>query len=256
MPGVEGRAIGHDLDTRVVGRLIEVHREIDSTNLQALRRAREGAPEGLVVLAHTQSAGRARLGRTWSDVPGRCLLFSVLLGPPAGVEGLLTAAAALAVAEAVREQLGLEAGIKWPNDVVLEGRKFAGVLAERPQGKLAAVGVGVNVNGSLDDLPEDLRETATFLSAHAGAEINLADLLRAILRRLDEDYLALREGNMTAIVKRAEELDRVVGREVRLTAEGRSICGTAVGWAPTGALKLRDGAGSLHEFEAGVVTLH
>ncbi len=314
---------------------VEVHEEIDSTNLEALRQAEAGAGEGLVVVAETQTAGRGRLGHTWLDVPGGCLLFSVLLRPPRGAEGLLTAAAALSVAEAVRAELELPAEIKWPNDLMLGGRKFGGVLAESAGGELATVGVGINVIGHPADLPEELRETATFLvtpsavrpaclrssargggrelalgwrgrprplrqqsprpalsswaelrpsrlrrerlraapphgirplriSSSAGlfsdrlrgprSDVRLA-LLRAVLRRLDENYLRLCEGDASQIVKRAEELDCTVGREVCVIAGSESICGEAMGWGRTGTLLLRDTAGRVREFEAGEVTL-
>lgn len=240
---------------RVVGRRVEVHEEIDSTNLGALRRAEAGASEGLLVLAHTQTAGRGRLGRSWADVPGGCLLFSVLLRPLRGAEGLLPAAAALSVVEAVRAELQLQAEIRWPNDLVLAERKFGGVLAERFGGDLAAVGVGINVNGSPADLPEELRDTAAFLSPAVGADVDLLSLLRAILRRLDDNYLLLCEGDTRTIVKRVEELDCVVGRQVCMLAGGEQVSGLAIGWRPTGALAVRDDLGRVHEFQAGEVTL-
>jgi len=231
---------------------VAVHEEIDSTNLEALRRAKAGAAAGLVVVAETQTAGRGRPGRTWADVPGGCLLFSVLLRPPVGAEGLLTAAAALSVAEAVRGELELPAEIKWPNDLMLRGRKFGGVLAESAGGELAAVGIGINVSGRPSDLPEELRETATFLCPRCDVRLSL---LRAVLRRLDDNYLRLREGDAAQIVKRAEGLDCVIGRTVEVVAGSETVGGRAVGWGETGTLLLRDTAGQVREFEAGEVTL-
>lgn len=255
MTGLTAEQITAALGTHLVARRAAVHQQLDSTNLEALRQAERGAGEGLLVVAHTQTAGRARLGRTWADLPGGCLLFSLLLRALTGAEGLLPVAAALAVAEAVRDQLNLQARIKWPNDLVLGGRKFGGVLAEPAGGGLFAVGVGVNVTGDAADLPRDLAAAATFLSEHTDAPIDRLSLLRAILRRLDEAYLALHGGRAGQLIERAQALDCVVGSEVCLVAAGKEVRGVAQGWRPTGALVIRDRRGHLHEFQAGDATL-
>jgi len=253
--GLSAQHISDGLPTRVIGRRVEVHQEIDSTNAEALRRAEQGAAEGLVVVAGTQTAGRGRLGRSWADVPGRCLLFSVLLRPPPGADGLLTAAAALSSAEAVRTHLRLPAQIKWPNDLMLDGRKFGGVLGQGARGDLAAVGVGINVEGRPTDLPAQLHDSATFLSTAARREIDMLALLRAVLRRLDDNYLCLCEGNASSILERIQALDCVAGREVYVLAGSERVRGQALGWGAQGALLVRDRKGRLREFEAGEVTL-
>jgi BirA family biotin operon repressor/biotin-[acetyl-CoA-carboxylase] ligase len=253
--GLTAEQITAALGTHVVGRHVVVRAKTDSTNALALHRAGEPNPEGAVILAETQTAGRGRLGRTWADLPGGCLLFSVLLRALTGAEGLLTVAAALAVAEAVRDQLSLDPRIKWPNDLVLGGRKFGGVLAEPAGDGLFAVGVGVNVTGCAADLPPDLAAAATFLSEHTDAPVDRLSLLRAILRRLDEAYLALHGGRAGQLIERAQALDCVVGSEVCLVAAGKEVRGVALGWGPTGALVIRDRRGHLHEFQAGDATL-
>jgi len=157
-------------------------RVTDSTNERARALATTGAPHGTLVTAAEQSAGRGRQGRTWSAPPGRALLMSLVLRehPP-----LLALAAAAAVAEVA----GPDATIKWPNDVLLGGRKLAGILAEaRPQEGWAVLGIGVNVAVREDDLPPELRERAATLGADPGAvEPTLTALLAALQRRLGDD---------------------------------------------------------------------
>jgi BirA family biotin operon repressor/biotin-[acetyl-CoA-carboxylase] ligase len=250
-------------DTRVIGAALHLHDEIDSTNLEALRLAKAGAPEGTLVVARTQTAGRGRLGRTWADAPGGSLLMTALVAPPSGIEWMVTPAAALAVAEAIRDWLYLPAMIKWPNDVLSDDRKVAGVLAEGSAGAVAggpatglvAVGIGVNVTGDTDGLPEELHGRAGFLSEGADRALDPDDMFAALLPRLDESFLALREGDARRIIARIREMDWLRGRRVTLSGAGENVSGVAEGWTDTGTLILRADDGALTEFAAGVVTV-
>jgi BirA family transcriptional regulator, biotin operon repressor / biotin---[acetyl-CoA-carboxylase] ligase len=154
-------------------------RETTSTNDRARALAAAGAPHGTLVTAGAQTAGRGRQGRTWSAPPGRALLMSLVLRDP---RRLLPLAAAVAVAEAA----GPHAQIKWPNDVLLGGRKVAGILIEgRPQEHWAVAGIGLNVALRPSDLPDELRETATGLGLEPrDVERVLGDLVAALERRL------------------------------------------------------------------------
>lgn len=184
-------------------------RATDSTNSRARELAAAGAVHGTLVTAAEQSAGRGRQGRTWSAPPGQALLMSLLLRswPP-----LLPLAAAVAVADVA----GVAARIKWPNDVLLEGRKVAGILVEaRPQEGWAVVGVGLNVAVRVEELPAELRHTAASMGlAPDGVEPVLARLLDAFAWRLDEPERPLLEAYRTR--------DALAGREVRW-AEGSGI---------------------------------
>jgi BirA family transcriptional regulator, biotin operon repressor / biotin---[acetyl-CoA-carboxylase] ligase len=154
-------------------------RETSSTSDRARELAAAGAPHGTLVTAAAQSAGRGRQGRTWSAPPGHALLMSLVLR---GAQPLLPLAAAVALAEVAGER----ARIKWPNDVLLDGRKLGGILAEgRPQEDWAVLGIGVNVAVRLEDLPPELHDTAATLGrAAADVEPFLAALLEAIERAL------------------------------------------------------------------------
>lgn len=146
-------------------------------------------PEGTVVATDHQTAGRGRLGRVWEDTPGTSLLFSVLLRPALPADRLpeLSVLGAEAVAEAVRELTGLPAVVKDPNDVLVEGRKVAGVLGEATEGRVI-LGIGVNVSQTAAQLPPETRLPATSLALETHAETDRGELLAAILERLETRY--------------------------------------------------------------------
>jgi len=243
------------LGTRLVGARWHQREAIDSTNLEALRLHERGAPVGTVVVTDTQTAGRGRLGRRWDDVPGRCLLMSVLLAAPAHAPGLLTAAAALAAAQAIEALVPVPVAIKWPNDLLVGGRKLAGVLAEGPAEGPVAVGIGVNVNGAPEDLPCDLRERATFVSHEAGRELAVAALADELAARLDDVYHLLVDGHVPTVVECIAARDALAGRRVDVRAGSQTLTGTAVRWLDDGRLLLRDDDGREVVLDAGEVTL-
>jgi BirA family transcriptional regulator, biotin operon repressor / biotin---[acetyl-CoA-carboxylase] ligase len=201
-------------------------RETTSTNDRARALAQDGAPHGTLVTAGEQRAGRGRQGRAWSAPPGQALLLSLVLrDPPA----LLPLIAALAVAHVA----GPEALIKWPNDVLVGGRKVAGILAEgRPHEGWAVLGIGVNVAVAVADLPEELQATAGTLGRRPDElEDVLAELLRALERRLAEPAAAL----LTAL----RERDALLGREV--SWDGGEGVGAGIDDAGSLLVRLADG---------------
>ena len=235
---------------RFLGVPVERHASIGSTNDEAFRRADEGAHEGLVVLADAQTAGRGRQGRVWWDAPGASLLFSILLRPtiPLAQCPLLALALACSVADAGTEATGAVLAVKWPNDVLHDGRKLCGVLAESrvpgvpsSQRPAVVIGAGVNVNQTADDFPAELRGTATSLRiAGGGKALRPGSLLPAILGRL-EGYVGLAAGGDGAGLWR-EVTGRLPkpGSEVTVVTGGRRIEGTVEGITESGALRLRE----------------
>ncbi len=246
---------------RIVGRDIQVFEETGSTNDVVERLARDGIGEGVVVFAETQTKGRGRLGRKWISPPRKGLWFSVLLRPdlrPVAATPL-TVAAATALARAIRNQTGLEPQIKWPNDILLKGRKIAGVLtelsAELDRVKHVILGVGVDVNLVASDLPADLRKLATSLRIETGRNFRRADLAAAILTELDHDYARLRKGGFAGIAEEWGQQCTTLGQHVRIETGGRVLQGRAEALDEDGALLLRTDHGHLERVIGGDVTL-
>ena len=239
--------------------------EVESTNTEAAAWAREGADEGSVVVAEFQTQGRGRHGRTWAADAGTNLMFSTVLRPtlPPDRLGLVTLAAGLAVAESIDDFVSPHrAAIKWPNDVLLEGRKTCGMLlegsfsgqrasAEAPE--FVVLGVGLNVNQTA--FPDPLSDSATSLRLTAGRSIPRAPLLAQILTRLEIRYDTLCADGADAVrTAFCDRMDRLGERvTLRFTGSERTLSGRIRGIAPDGGLRLstEDGEAVVH---AGEVT--
>jgi BirA family biotin operon repressor/biotin-[acetyl-CoA-carboxylase] ligase len=236
------------LNTHDVGQVLHWHEEIGSTNDRARELAEEGAEHGEVVIAEAQTAGRGRRGRGWSSPPRRNLYFSVVLRPdlPPARAPELTLVASVAICEALR-QAGVEAGIKWPNDLHASGRKIAGILtelaAEPDRVSWVVLGIGVNVNARAEDFPEDVRAEATSVLLERGQPAPRALLAAACFTALEEwtDRHAEEGFGPVAVAWRKRSV--TLGREVVVKIEGRDIVGTAEDIDETGALLVRTRAG-------------
>lgn len=180
--------IEEGLNTRLIGRRVSVWSRVASTNDLAIKAASSGANEGLVVLAEEQTAGRGRRGRSWSSPPRSSILMSALSFPagPFAEPSWLTALGAVATAEVVSRWTGKFARIKWPNDVLVEGKKIAGILVERAVG--AVLGIGLNVNVILRDFPDHVEATATSLQILSGSKLDRSELARDLIQTLDGYY--------------------------------------------------------------------
>lgn len=219
--------------------------EIGSTNDWLMEQARAGAPEGLVAVADYQTAGRGRRDRRWTAPAGSSLLFSVLLRPdlPPSSLHLTTAAVALSTAAACADVSGVEPAIKWPNDLLVDDRKLAGILAESNVGEggtgpAVVVGTGLNVNWP-PVLPAEIAHLATALNRESGTQIDRAALLVAILEKLD-DYI----DDWKAVAHDYRRRCATPGRSVRVDLGDKgTLEGTAVGVTDEGLLKVRDHRG-------------
>ncbi len=220
--------------------------ETDSTNRYALDLARTGAPDGVVVVADHQRAGRGRLGRTWSAPTGASLLVSVLLRPDLSSDDrhLAVVAAAVAMADAVFETTGVVADLKWPNDLLVGDRKLAGILAEAA-GDAIVVGIGVNLDWP--EIPAELDGIATACNLEGGRATSRDELLAAFLARYTR-----RLGDLAGTRAAYEARLATVGRTVRVERPGAELVGTATGIDRSGRL-LVDAGGTLHAVAAGDV---
>jgi BirA family biotin operon repressor/biotin-[acetyl-CoA-carboxylase] ligase len=195
-----------------------------STNADLLARAADpGSPEGQVLVAEEQTAGRGRLGRSWSSVPGASLTFSVLLRPaavPAARRGWLTLLTGVAVASAVRSVARVDAVLKWPNDVLAGGRKLAGILAEQaPDGSAVVIGTGLNVAAAPGDLPVSATGLAATSLRAEGATVSREDLLLGMLDEVERWYLAFRadpDPERSGLLDAYRALCETLGRTVRV----------------------------------------
>jgi BirA family biotin operon repressor/biotin-[acetyl-CoA-carboxylase] ligase len=225
------------LVTRVIGREIIVFEETGSTNDVVTDLARHGAKEGLVVFAEFQTKGRGRQGRAWLSARGKGLWFSVLLRPTWPVTAMprLTVAASVAVARVIRQQAGLDARIKWPNDVTIHGRKVAGILTEL-QGDAAILGVGLDVNCRPEDLPPGV--PAASLALETGQPQDRLALAAALLTALDELY-ATAVTDFDAIVAQWAAWSTTLGKQLVVQRGGQRLEGHAAALDSDGALLLR-----------------
>ena len=245
-----------------IGREIVVLQETTSTNDVAAQLGRSGAPEGVVVFAERQSAGRGRLQRKWESAAQRGLWFSVLLRPAwaASAWARLTTWAGVGIAQGLEEALpGCRATLKWPNDVYLRGKKAVGILSESAAGPdgWAVVGIGVNVNHAEEDFPGELRSRATSLRAMAGADAPPLDrnaVAAALLRRLDASYTAL-EKDFAGIVAEAELRSAIIGSRITVHAPAETYEAMAEGLEPDGSLRVRGDDGAVRIISGGEVSI-
>jgi BirA family biotin operon repressor/biotin-[acetyl-CoA-carboxylase] ligase len=187
------------LDTRRLGRRVLVYEQIDSTNNLAAELARDAGNDGVVVLAEEQTTGRGQYGRTWQAPAGSGVLLSVLLFPPPPLRrpALLTAWAAVSVCETILAVTGLQAKIKWPNDVLIRGSKVCGILIEQARGTVA--GIGLNVTQSAAAFAEAGLPQAGSLAVFSDNVPDWATVARRLVRQLDEEYDRLWQGDVTTL---------------------------------------------------------
>jgi BirA family biotin operon repressor/biotin-[acetyl-CoA-carboxylase] ligase len=249
------------LRSKVIGRPLEVVGEVGSTNDRVMAAGREGAPEGLAVIADRQTAGRGRLGRPWASPAGVGLYTSILLRPNllASQVSLLSLVTGLAVAEAIESVAGAVPLLKWPNDLLVDGRKVAGILTEtasiESRVSYVGVGIGINVRHEAQDLAEELRVSATSLRLATGRAISRGELAAEIYNRLDWWYREFSEGRCQIILARGRERSAILGSPVDVLAGDERWSGLAVDLDADGALLVRDGRGEIRRVVSAEVSI-
>ena len=222
----------------------------DSTQSLARHAIEGGASAGFVAVTDFQARGRGRQGRTWDAPPGRALLFSAVLEPPFQTPSLAPLLAGLAVGQGIEDAMGIVTELKWPNDVLAGGRKLAGILCERPPGRLIIVGVGLNVNQSADELPTEI---ATSISIELGHMVPREPLLIALLDTFDTHWQRAAKEGATWIVSTWRRKSQMLGRAVTFSLFGVQQEGVAEDISPDGALVIRARDGRLTSLAAGDV---
>lgn len=246
------------LKTKLIGSEILVFEETASTNDVVEHLAKSGAREGLVVFAESQTRGRGRRGRAWTSPRGKGLWFSVLLRPtlPPSAASRVTVAASVAVARALRQNCGVDARIKWPNDVIVNGKKLAGVLtelrAEADEILLAILGIGIDVNCQREDFPNGLDGVATSVELETGSAQDRVALAAQVLTALDECYRAALT-DFETIADEWAKLCTTLGRQIVVTMGERRIEGFAQALDSDGALLLRRDSGQVERILGGDV---
>lgn len=257
---LSGDEIASYLRTDWAGQNLVYYDETDSTNTQAKTLAEYGGAHGTLVVADKQCAGKGRRGRSWSSPSGSSIYMSLLLKPDMNPNkaSMLTLVMAQSVAEAIREQEGLDAKIKWPNDIVIGGRKVCGILTEMSAEvdyiHYVVIGVGINVN--MEEFPEEIRATATSLRIEQGHEVKRAELIACVMRRFEEHYqLFIKTGDLSGMrdVYNALLVNR--DREVCVLEPQNEYRAHAIGINENGELLVRREDGEVTAIYAGEVSV-
>ncbi|MBE9580701.1 MAG: biotin--[acetyl-CoA-carboxylase] ligase [Proteobacteria bacterium] len=254
--------IREGLHTRVFGKQDVVYfKQTDSTNLRAKELAEGFAPEGTLVVAEKQTSGRGRKGRSWFSPAGDGIYASLILRPamPANQAPSITLMTAVAVAETLLSLTQLPARIKWPNDILVNGKKIAGILTEisTKMDSIAyvVVGVGMNVNTPPEGFPQELKGKATSILIESGEPFREVDIIRAFLKCYETHYEMLRKSGFKPIIKRWKELTEIIGQRVIVDVIGKQYCGKVIDVDDAGVLIVEDSHGRSHRFYSGDLNL-
>jgi len=260
---ITAEAITACTPTRSFGRQLYIFPELESTNSLAKSLAEKSAAEGVLVLAETQSKGRGRMGKSWFSPAGTGLWFSIILRPylPPSAVAPLTILTAVSLARAVSQICAITPLIKWPNDLITNGKKFAGILAEASVAegavKYVVVGVGVNVNIPAKAFPEEIAGSATSLMVETHKTHDRARLLGKFLSIFESNYLNYNSG-VVSLGELLADIETLRGETVEVVdfpRTGDSIIGRVLEYAEDGSLSLHDEQAAIHHISTGSLRL-
>ncbi|MDQ0875163.1 BirA family biotin operon repressor/biotin-[acetyl-CoA-carboxylase] ligase [Paenibacillus sp. V4I3] len=249
------------LKTKVLGQKIHVYGEVESTQTIAHALVASGAPEGTIVLAEAQTAGRGRMGRTWHSPAGKGIWMSLVLTPriPVFFMPQLTLLSAVALCRSIQKVCQVDIGIKWPNDLLIKGKKVSGILLESSgedeRLKYVIAGIGISVNLKTEDYPEELRNIATSLAIESGADIPRESLVQAFLLEFEDLYALYMEKGFAPIRLLWEALSVTLKRPIRTHTPAGVIEGVADSLDDSGALTVITQAGEKIKIYSGDIEL-
>lgn len=237
--------IKRELKTEVFGRReVHLYSETDSTNIQASRAASSGAPEGSIIIAESQTGGKGRQGRKWISPAGKNLYLSMILRPeiPAVTAPRLTLVTAVALSEALDSAGASGHRIKWPNDILFNGKKLSGILAEMKADcdsvDFVIIGTGVNINSSADDYPDDLKGSVTSLKEITGGETDRISFLNLFLHRFEDNYFDFLKGGFRGILDKWIRKSGIINQMIQVTNYRDVFTGKVTDVTPDGNLML------------------
>lgn len=247
------------IQTKWAGRRLSFYEQTGSTNARAKVEAENGAPHGTLVVADMQTAGRGRRGRSWDSPAGSNVYFTIILKPDFAPEkaSMLTLVMAHAAACAIQKETGLACGIKWPNDIVINGRKVCGILTElsAERGYIHYVVIGAGVNVLRQEFPEEIADKAACLEAECGRKVSRSALLARIMSFFEEDYESFAAaGDLSPLLESYNRMLVNLDREVCVLDPKGEFTGTARGINPAGELLVETGEGIVQVF-AGEVSV-
>ena len=250
------------LKARILGKEVLSYKKVDSTNDIAYELAKKGMKEGTVILAEEQGKGKGRHGRTWLSPSKSGIYFSIILRPHITPNEIskITLLAAVATAKAIREATGLQAMIKWPNDILVNHKKVCGILtemkAEQDSVDFIVIGIGINVNNPGKQLPKGASSLAEELSHHRKDEqISRIELTKKLIEKLEEDYFLLKKDGFRPIMDEWKHLSDMLGSRVKVSLQNRTFEGLAHDIDPDGALVVRRDAGTLEKVSSGDIMM-
>jgi BirA family biotin operon repressor/biotin-[acetyl-CoA-carboxylase] ligase len=250
------------LKTKIFGRSVLSYSKVDSTNIVAYELAEKGMKEGTVILADEQAKGKGRHGRHWSSPSKGGIYMSCILRPTIAPNEIprITLLAAVAVAQAIRDFSSLEATIKWPNDIMIDGKKICGILtemkAEQDSVDFVVLGIGINVNVSARQLPKGATSIKEELHrAGVKAMLSRVELTKKVLEKLEEYYNLMKSEGFDPIIDIWKDLSVMIGSRVKVSIHGRTFEGLAHDINPDGALVVRTESGVLEKVSSGDVTM-
>lgn len=254
--------ISEDIETAVFGKKdIFYYDIIDSTNNKAKELAASGAPEGSIVITEQQSAGRGRKGRSWLSSTGEGLCISLILRPsiPPTEISKITLMTAVAVSEALLALTEIDIKIKWPNDILVNRKKLAGILTEMSMEVDAidyvVVGLGLNVNSSISSFTDEVKDIATSLKIETGNQYSRAQVVKLFLTWFEKLYFEVQKKGFHSIIKRWKELSNIIGKNVSVDEAGQTLNGVVKDIAEDGTLILVDTNNQIQKIISGDVII-